>query len=270
MNLSIQDVSILREFNRRIHIFIVVIISINFSIIFNLETALFEFIKYNVWFNDQSLSLESVKDSIIKSLDHSNYDDFKTIDREIIPRITKILKQKASDEKIKLDLNSIPESDIKSLSTLYMNYPTFATGYYELVMFLRLIKEDPEKYTELMKSFKVRLEGTKKEKFKREVELRAKQEEKAAAKAAELKAKQEENRAKAAELKTKQRENAAKAAAKAAELKAKQEEKRAKYWAKYAESKAKEQEKAAKAAAKAAELKAKEEEKAAKAAAKKR
>jgi hypothetical protein len=35
-------------------------------------------------------------------------------------------------------------------------------GYYEKVLFLTLLKDEPEKYTELMKSFKIRLDEEKK------------------------------------------------------------------------------------------------------------
>jgi len=199
VNLSIQDISRLNEFSHdKIYMCVITIVIITFDIIFNIDVGLFQFIKMYVWFKDPSLSLETVKANIIKSLDSSVYDSFRTIDREILPRIANILKEKVSDEKIKMNLNSIPESDKQTLSKLDTESPLFVKGYYEKVIFLRLIKEDPEKYTELMKSFKIRLEEEAKAKLEKAnaefaAATAAKAEKAAAKKAAKAAAKAVEN-----------------------------------------------------------------------------
>lgn len=163
-HLTIQDIAKLYQNKKKILnsdkilTCIKTIINLTFDIIFNLEGVFYSFIDAFVWDKKRPVSLDSIKKVITEQIINiPEFETFKIIDTEILPKIIQDLKTKQSDEELKLYLDAISAEDITRLELI--NYNMSETHrYYNMNLFLRVIKDEPEKYRELFKIFKSRLE----------------------------------------------------------------------------------------------------------------
>lgn len=134
------------------------IINLTFETVFDIEGVFYNFIQVYVWDKNRAVTLESIKKVITEQINIPEFDTFKIIDREVLPEIIQGLKTKETDEDLNLYLNGISNENIARLELIT---PDDTYKYYKLNLFLRLIKDEPEKYRELFKSFKEKLEKKK-------------------------------------------------------------------------------------------------------------